>query len=210
MDSRIPCTFKLSLVGFCLMISFSEIQKGVCAEVPNTENELAVDIFSTLKSLRSEVQSLKAEIGVERERRVSLEERQVPKERQVAFHARVSPSIKNLKAWDTIRFSHVDTNIGNAYNPSTSEFKVPVAGTYVFYSNILAGYGKAIETCLEVNGKIRMLMFSGSKYFGSGSNMAVLQLNAGDIVNIAKKGPWGSKPLYVHHQWSTFSGFLLY
>jgi hypothetical protein len=192
------------------MISFTEIQKGDCAEVSNTENEIAKDIFSTLQSLRSEVQSLKAEIGVDGKRSISPEERRVSKKKRVAFYARVSPSITKIAADDTIVFSLVETNRGDAYNPSTGEFKVPIAGTYVFYSNILPGFGKYIETCLKVNGKIRMLMYSGSKYFGSGSNMAVLELKAGDIVNIAKNGHYGTKPLYVHHLWSTSSGYLLY
>ncbi|XP_060579577.1 complement C1q tumor necrosis factor-related protein 3-like [Ruditapes philippinarum] len=210
MDAKIPFAFQLSFIGFCLMISFTYIQMGDCAEVSNTKNELAEDIFSTLQSLRSEVQSLKAQIAVEGERNISPEERRVSKKKRVAFYARVSPSITKIAAEDTIVFSLVETNSGEAYNPSTGEFKVPFAGTYVFFSNILSGSGKFIETCLKVNGKIRMLMYSGGKYWGSGSNMAVLELKAGDIVNIAKKGPWGTPPLYIHHLWSTFSGFLLY
>ncbi|XP_060579578.1 heavy metal-binding protein HIP-like [Ruditapes philippinarum] len=210
MDSKISFAFQLSFIGFCVMISFTEIQKGDCAEVSNTTNELAEDIFSTLQSLRSEVQSIKAAICVEGGRSNSLEERRVSKTKRVAFYAKVSPSITKIASGDKIVFSLVETNSGEAYNPSTGDFKVPIAGTYVFFSNILSGYGKYIQTCLKVNGEIRMLMYSGSKYWGSGSNMAVLELKAGDIVTIAKHGAWGTVPLYVHHLWSTFSGFLLY
>jgi hypothetical protein len=65
------------------------------------------------------------------------------------------------------------------------------------------------ETCLKVNGEIRMYMYSGSQYRGSGSNMALLKLKVGDIVNIVKHGSGGLTPFYIHRRWSTFSGFLL-
>ncbi|XP_060577878.1 heavy metal-binding protein HIP-like [Ruditapes philippinarum] len=127
----------------------------------------------------------------------------------IAFFARVSPTIVGIAPWATIIFSNVETNEGGAYNNATGEFVAPKAGLYVFFSTILAGWGLIIETVLQVNGNSKMLIYSGGSAQASGSNMAVLLLKVGDVVKMVKHGPWGSKPFTIHHNWSTFSGFLL-
>lgn len=128
----------------------------------------------------------------------------------VAFSARVSPSYSDIQPKTTIIFSKVEANIGEGYNPKNGEFSAPVSGVFVFYSNILTAANKSIETRLVINGKIRLNLYSGGgQYMGSGSNLLVTHLNKGDIVKMMKYGPWGTKPFYIHHGWSTFSGFLL-
>ena len=127
----------------------------------------------------------------------------------VSFSARVSPSFKNIAPYTVITFSQVVTNIGNAYNSTTGEFIVPRPGVYVFYSNILSEGSKVIETILQVNGNTKLWLYSGGKPFhGAGSNMLVIHLESGDIVRMSTHC-CGSRPLYIHHAWSTFSGFLL-
>lgn len=129
----------------------------------------------------------------------------------VSFSARVSPSYSNISAWDTIKFSQIETNIGNAYSSNTGEFTAPRAGMYVFYSQILARANRSIETSLQVNGQNKLWLYSAGtdSYYGPGSNMLVVHLNTGDKVKMVKHGPWGQEPFYIHHVWSTFSGFLL-
>ncbi|XP_053399710.1 heavy metal-binding protein HIP-like [Mercenaria mercenaria] len=127
----------------------------------------------------------------------------------VAFYARLSKSYEDIKPWATIVFSDVETNTAGAYNSVNGEFSAPIAGTYVFYSNILSNPDKTIETSIQVNGANKMYLYSGGKYRGSGSNMAVVHLNTGDKVKMVKHGPWGQKPFYIHQSWSSFSGFLL-
>jgi hypothetical protein len=207
-------------LGFCL-IFLSVIQKRGIAVAFNKEEVNPVDIFNQIQIIRDEVDILRTELGVERDRRMSLEKAlgnrrsdcedsgPATNEQQVAFYASVSPSITEIQPWETVVFSQVVTNEGGAYNSSTGEFIAPVNGTYAFYSNILSDWGKYIETCLKVNGEIRMYMYSGSQYRGSGSNMALLKLKVGDIVNIVKHGTGGLTPFYIHRRWSTFSGFLL-
>ena len=127
----------------------------------------------------------------------------------VSFSARVSPSYHNIAPWTRIKFSQVVTNIGNAYNSTTGEFVVPRSGVDVFYSNILSGANKKIETILQVNGNRKLWIYSGGKPFlGAGSNMLVIHLESGDIVAMSTYC-CGNKPFYIHHVWSTFSGFLL-
>ncbi|XP_052777948.1 heavy metal-binding protein HIP-like [Mya arenaria] len=129
----------------------------------------------------------------------------------VAFFERLDQSYENIGEWETIVFQTVVTNEGRAYNGTTGEFTAPVDGTYVFYSSILTRAGRSIETSLKVNDINKLYLYSGgtAKFYGSGSNMAVLNLISGDKVKMVKHGSWGSGPFYIHVNWSTFSGFLL-
>lgn len=127
----------------------------------------------------------------------------------IAFYARLSKSYDNIAPWATVVFDDVEINNGTSYNSTSGEFTAPIPGTYVFFSNILSGIGRRIETSLRINGVDKMFLHSGGKFHGSGSNMAVVVLNAGDKVNLVKHGSWGTDPAYIHHNWSSFSGFLL-
>ena len=131
--------------------------------------------------------------------------------KSVCFTARVAAAYQNIAAWAVIVFKTVETNAGNGYNSATGEFSAPRDGHYVFYSNILSQAGKNIETVIQVSGGSRQCIYSGGapSFHGSGGNMLVVHLKAGDKVRVAKHGPWGTAPFYIHHHWSTFSGFLL-
>jgi len=132
----------------------------------------------------------------------------------VAFYAMLGRSYADIGAWEVIKFTNVQTNIGGAcgaYDASTGVFTVPVSGTYVFHAHILCAAKKSIETALKVNGKVKLLLYSGgtTSFYGSGSNLGVFDLQVGDTVTMVKNGPWGTRPFYIHAAWSTFSGFLL-
>ena len=127
----------------------------------------------------------------------------------VSFSARVKPSISNIGKYTTIRFASVETNIGNAYDSTSGEFTTPLAGVYVFSATILAKQKNYIETVLKVNDEVKLWLYSGDgKYYGSSSNLLVSHLNKGDKVKMTTYC-CGSKPFYIHHYWSTFSGFLV-
>ena len=127
----------------------------------------------------------------------------------VSFSARVKPSISNIGKYTTIKFAAVETNIGNAYDSTTGEFTAPLAGVYVFSATILAKPNNYIETVLKVNDDVKLWLYSGDgKYYGSSSNLLVSHLNKGDKVKMTTYC-CGSKPFYIHHYWSTFSGFLI-
>ncbi|XP_045206825.2 complement C1q tumor necrosis factor-related protein 3-like [Mercenaria mercenaria] len=130
--------------------------------------------------------------------------------RNVAFQASVSPTIKDIKADETILFEEIETNIGGAFDAKSGIFTTPVAGTYVFHSTILTPPRSVVETALHVNGEVKMLLYSGdNSLYSPGSNMAVLQLKVGDLVKMVRNGPWGKTPFTIHRGFSTFSGFLL-
>ncbi|XP_053392005.1 heavy metal-binding protein HIP-like, partial [Mercenaria mercenaria] len=130
--------------------------------------------------------------------------------RNVAFQASVSPTINDIKADATILFGDCTTNIGGAFDAKSGIFTTPVAGTYIFHSTILTPPKSVVETALQVNGEVKMLLYSGdNSLYSPGSNMVVLQLKVGDLVKMVKHGPWGKTPFTIHHRFSTFSGFLL-
>jgi hypothetical protein len=185
-----------------------------------------------MASIVNDILDLKLQLKTERERRMKLEtEFDMYKQIQgaighevrnfdgqmnklingqnVAFYARLSKSYDNISPWATVVFDDVETNNGSSYNSTSGEFTAPVPGTYVFFSNILSGIDQRIETSLRINGVDKMFLHSGGKFHGSGSNMAVVNLNAGDKVKMVKHGSWGTGPSYIHQTWSSFSGFLL-
>lgn len=211
------------------MARISVISVLICVtNVAASGQEVAL---SNEMSIREEIAQLKASLSVEISTRKKLEESVrnmynvqddikqqfdllyghivALRGQKVAFSARVEQSYEDILPWATIVFANIETNIGKAYNGANGEFTAPTSGTYVFYSNILSAAGKVIETSLQVNGLNQMYLYSGGNYRGSGSNMAVLNINRGDVVKMVKHGPWGTKPFYIHHAWSTFSGYLL-
>ncbi|XP_045159779.2 uncharacterized protein LOC123525100 [Mercenaria mercenaria] len=128
---------------------------------------------------------------------------------QIAFSARLASHIENLDPWQTAVFNQVITNTGNAYSGQTGIFTSPVPGVYVFYTHILAS-DRNLEMCLQRNGRNVLWLYVNGKGHGGDSNMIVLHLNKGDEIKVVKHGPYGSRPFYVHHVWSTFSGYILY
>ena len=96
--------------------------------------------------------------------------------------------------------------------PVSGEFSAPTAGLYIFFGHVLTKAGvKGIETALTVNDETKLWFYAGgtSSFHGSGSNLLVVHLQKGDKVKMIKLGPFGTRPFYIHHVWSTFSGFLL-
>ena len=58
----------------------------------------------------------------------------------MAFHALNDGNDVQTAAYGTIILSHVVTNIGNAYDPMTGVFTVPVSGLYDFQASILSAH----------------------------------------------------------------------
>ena len=178
---------------------------------------ILVIIFAAFYSLTKTVSDLAAEVdALQRQLKDQKEDLQSYKlknkeTQMVVFTARVKPSYQDIAPWSTIVFSDVETNIGNAYNPTNGEFTAPRAGTYVFFGHVLSASRKEIETVLTINGDQKLWFYAAgaSTYHGSGSNLLAVHLNTGDKVRMLKHGPYGTQPFYIHNVFSTFSGFLL-
>ena len=187
--------------------------KGQIAKLGNLSYTLQAEIASG--DQRQELIDLKRQLLSSQETfidKIDTIENNVQKcsdKKIVSFSARVKPTIPIIGEDTTIKFASVETNIGNAYDNTTGEFTAPLAGVYVFFANILAKPKNYIETVLKVNDEDKLLLYSGDgKYYDSGSNLLVSHLNKGDKVKMTTYIS-GTKPFYIHHYWSTFSGFLI-
>lgn len=71
---------------------------------------------------------------------------------------------------------------GTGYNPSTSIFTAPTAGTYVFYVSFQSANHRDIQLDIVMNGsiKVRPIAWYGSG--NSGTNLVISHLQSGDRV----------------------------
>lgn len=139
--------------------------------------------------------------------------KQNEKSKNIGFSAGVRTHVI-LKPNEIVKFNVIKSNEGNAYNPATGIFLVPISGTYMLTSTILTKVGSALEICLKVNhqGYIMCVYPVAVNGHNSATNSVVLKLKKGDHVVMTKNGSFGRKPFYVHgnSSWSTFSGFLIH
>uniref|UniRef100_A0A087X2L1 C1q domain-containing protein n=1 Tax=Poecilia formosa TaxID=48698 RepID=A0A087X2L1_POEFO len=106
-------------------------------------------------------------------------------------------------------YKHVLSNIGGHYSPVTGYFTAPVRGVYYFsFSSFCwAGDGTSGGSLYRNENKV-VSWYGYSKTDPiSGSNSAILLLQAGDMVNIRL---WDGRKISDNvNKYSTFSGFLL-
>ena len=126
----------------------------------------------------------------------------------MAFQARLQNNISNLPNYAVVKFDHIITNIGNAYDKGTGYFTCPEDGVYSFSWAFLTKPGKSFHTELVVDGTIITYAYlSGedhSKSSLSSSNSAVAKLKSGNKVWLRTHSTSGH---YAQNSWSSFSGF---
>ncbi|XP_045206771.2 complement C1q tumor necrosis factor-related protein 3-like [Mercenaria mercenaria] len=128
----------------------------------------------------------------------------------VAFTAGLTHIFDHAGVRQNIVFDHVETNLGNGYNPHHGVFTAPVSGLYVFYSSILADMDREVWCRIVVNGnnKASVNARGTNGRYDQGSQAIDVQLQQGDDVSVqnaaADDSIYGDAKIY-----STFSGFLL-
>ncbi|XP_064611380.1 complement C1q-like protein 4 [Liolophura sinensis] len=185
--------------------AFTEILSSLSSQLSTSCDTVGI---VTQVLIREIEQRVKLQENVET-RLAKLEEKVAKNEKVplIAFSARVEPHIRGLTKQQKVAFSDVVTNLGNAYDPVTSEFRCPVSGLYHFEVTILSEPGERIETELMAAGVSAMKIYSGAvTYFGSGGNSVLLQLNKDDRVFVRLHLSTGSN---IHRMWSTFGGHLV-
>ncbi|MED6286583.1 hypothetical protein CHARACLAT_007501 [Characodon lateralis] len=106
---------------------------------------------------------------------------------------------------NALKFDRVFTNIGNAYNKKTGIFTAPVNGVYQF-SFMTFGYSSHTSGAILVkngNYQVSTWEFTGPDISDTTSNSVILEMNAGDSVNIIL---WQGGKIHT----SVFSGFLIF
>ncbi|KAH3806629.1 uncharacterized protein LOC127834519 [Dreissena polymorpha] len=127
----------------------------------------------------------------------------------VAFFAALTDSPTNLGLDQNLRFDHVITNIGSAYNPHAGAFLAPMSGTYVFMSTLLACSGHKGLFKLAHNGnEVCKLYVAGTSdtQWDTSAGSFVLYLEKGDAVSI--QNMYTGECVSGDH-FSYFSGFIL-
>ena len=130
----------------------------------------------------------------------------------MAFYAVLSQSLSGIANHEVIKFDHVKTNVGEAYNPESGEFEAPVAGTYAFHWVHTNHDGTYMTTELYANDQIygKAVSDSGDHNDRSvGSNFVILQLEKGDKVWIRASDNWHNGKMLGEYL-STFSGYRLF
>ncbi|XP_059210669.1 complement C1q-like protein 2 [Centropristis striata] len=122
----------------------------------------------------------------------------------------VSGTIGPVNILYSLVYKTILYNTGGHYSPITGYFTAPVAGVYYFAFNSF-DWGSDVTTggsLYRNDNRITSWYAQGGGHLASGSNCAVLQLRAGDHVNIRL---WESRRISDNgNNYSTFSGFLLF
>ncbi|XP_030577223.1 complement C1q tumor necrosis factor-related protein 3-like [Archocentrus centrarchus] len=132
---------------------------------------------------------------------------------QVAFSASLmnsngewrtqGPHINDVR----LMFQKVTTNIGNAYNPNTGIFTVPVKGLYYIRFTGMAGDSKPMNAVLIKNEELMFEIYTAVVPQSSASNGITLVLEKGDRLWVTL---WNQNTIFDQSRLSTFSGFLVF
>ena len=143
------------------------------------------------------------------------------KDESVAFFAYLKNDLVDPPAGQTVIFSGVDTNVGNAYDPNHGVFVAPVDGTYhfTFVGSVPPTANRALGLHLflkKTGGKNEMYIFfdSNTQFWLHRSSSSILHLSRGDKIWMEVGNGWLHKTLAGYRQnddayHSHFSGFLI-
>ena len=128
---------------------------------------------------------------------------------QVAFFASLSNHQTRIGHLQNVVFDHVETNIGNGYDPNIGLFRAPEAGTYVFSTTLMTYYNHTSNYGIYLNRQMVTTIYLGGhqKNYDSASETVVLTLNKGDDISVKHRN--ADKDLHGYSA-CIFSGFLLY
>nr|XP_011418283.1 heavy metal-binding protein HIP [Crassostrea gigas] len=142
-------------------------------------------------------------------KRMGFQDKRCEEREIIAFHARLSTHLKNLKDKEVVVFADVTLNKGNAYNATTGKFTAPVKGHYSFTWTIATQSGAWFSTLLVINGKPISYNHVNGKSQGAnhetGSSSVILKMEKNDVVSIIMY----QTGEIAYGLWSSFSGFKL-
>ena len=122
-----------------------------------------------------------------------------------AFHAQMTTNTSPTPG-QTVQFGTETLDIGSGYNPATSVYTAPMAGTYTFTWTIrVSGNNYQTELVVNNSAKDRIISYNNNDV---STGTTVVSLNAGDRVFV--RVYTGSVSIYSDiNGKSTFSGWML-
>ena len=111
----------------------------------------------------------------------------------------------NPAGGEKIPFATVLTNRGNVYNVERREFICPEEGLYAFY---VGAYGRNSAICrldITLNGEDVNRAYVHNAHASTGTTMAVLELESGDLVAVTNFASGCN--LHGEERLTSFSGF---
>nr|XP_020443016.1 collagen alpha-1(VIII) chain-like [Monopterus albus] len=215
---------KITVVSLLLLVCSVSSEETTTKEQPQDIGAVVRELTAWLVQKEVEISSLQRE-NQEQAAKLANQEAEIEKLKQqlpfgsgfqqVAFSASLSAQgALTLGPFGTptiLIFKHVVTNIGNAYNPNTGVFTVPVRGVYHFewHIGVIAEPSHGSDAVLIKN---TVPTFNTYEYqmsgYGSSSQGVNLLLEPGDILFLRI---WPGSKIYDNdvHQ-TTFSGHLLF
>ncbi|XP_060575884.1 uncharacterized protein LOC132733283 isoform X2 [Ruditapes philippinarum] len=177
-------------------LSAPENSKDVKPNITETEHNQA------FRRLQRSYKSLERNIG-SGEHRIKRAQNEV----NIAFYAVIGDHhVQHAGINQNIVFDKVITNLGNAYNKYSGDFKAPVSGTYVFSATLMAYDSQTAHYRIMSNGTDVGNMYLHGTGGATTAMTVILQLNKGDDVFLQNID--SDKPLHGY-AYSTFSGYLL-
>lgn len=127
---------------------------------------------------------------------------------KVAFTAILLGGSNTINKDENVVFNKVQTNIGEAYNPSNGKFVAPRNGTYYFHTSFLSDQISELWVAIFLNSAdtARANARGLIGRHGTGSQSVILELKTGDIVSVKMlrdSAIWGDS-------YSAFSGFFIH
>ena len=134
----------------------------------------------------------------------------VQRSSNIAFYVQLSSNLDRIGNHHIIKFDHVISNLGGAYDPHSGIFEAPQKGTYVFHWSTTNEVKSYMNTELFSNGVVYGKAMSDAMDHNDravAANLAVISLEKGDQVWI-RSGTWHSGKIQGDN-YSTFSGYKL-
>ncbi|PVD27801.1 hypothetical protein C0Q70_12975 [Pomacea canaliculata] len=96
--------------------------------------------------------------------------------------------ISSCEAWKVVIFDTAQTNIGNAYSPTTGVITAPYRGDYVFVWRTFTRGGADANWDLYINDQMALRARSNTSSDSSNESVLPVTLQAGDRVYVKSQG----------------------
>ncbi|XP_062386581.1 complement C1q-like protein 2 [Sardina pilchardus] len=184
----------LKLIVFLVFVYVADTQT-------TTESETVVELKSRIEALQRELDAIKQHLKTAVAFSATLQT-QKP-------HEFLGPFNENQK----LKYENVITNVGNAYNPNTGIFTVPVKGIYFFTFVLFNPIGNNHPTGGQLMKNTEMVVSATDNIPGTDtedttSNSVTLDLEVSDTVYIQMES---GRAIYTDgNRRNTFSGHLIH